>query len=270
MPAKQAIRAVYMKQLSLTSLYSGSTGNCLLIECASTKILVDCGVTMKKAVAGLSSLGISPNEVSALLVTHEHSDHIHGVGYLAKYFGVPVYSTPKTGLSVSLASQTLFEPGKAFEIGDIQIAPFSTSHDAKDPVGFTFTDGVHSIGLIADTGAVTKEAYEALCGVDAAYVEANHDIAMLNSGPYPYHLKKRILSPGGHLSNDDAAYFIAELIRNGLTRAMLGHLSLENNTPMAAFDTVEAYAAEQGMKRRIDYILGVAPHYEPSSPLSPA
>ncbi|MDR2520218.1 MAG: MBL fold metallo-hydrolase [Eubacteriaceae bacterium] len=266
-----------MSELRLISLSSGSTGNCLYIEGGGAKILVDCGVTLKRASEGLKSLGVTPKDVDALLLTHEHSDHVKGAGYAAKYFGLQIYGNEATLEKAAPAIKktgpakgcfAAFENGAPFSVKGLVIRPFATSHDAADPVGFVVSDGHSSIGVMSDTGCVTEGAAKALAGCPCAYIEANHDVEMLKSGPYPYSLKRRILSASGHLSNADSGEFIASLIRLGLKKVLLGHLSLENNRPLLAYETVEAVASSHGMRRRVDYILGVAPHYEASSPLS--
>lgn len=251
--------------MRLTSLFSGSSGNCLLVEEGYTKFLIDAGLSGIKIRNALCSIGVDPCEISAILVTHEHSDHIAGVGILSRKFNLPIYSNFETQNSmlpflgtVKDENLRLFENYEPFEIGELRITAFESSHDAADPVGFRITDGNRTLVVATDIGTITPKIASNIFGAASVFIEANHDIKMLREGSYPYYLKQRILSERGHLSNEDCGLFCRELIENGTERVMLGHLSLENNTPNIAFDTVDGKISKHKIKRGLDYLLGVA------------
>ncbi len=251
--------------MKLTSLFSGSSGNCLLLEEKDTKILIDAGVSARKITTALNELSIDPKLIDGILITHEHSDHIAGVGVLVRKFNMPVYSNKKTYAAMlpSLGKfngerSVIFENDEDFDLKDICIHPFTSSHDAADPVGFRFTDGRESFGVATDLGIVTENIAENLMGCRDIFLEANHDLDMLMGGVYPMLLKQRILSDKGHLSNESAGFFAAKLIENGTQKICLGHLSAENNYPLTAYSTVKEILAENKMDDKKDYILKVA------------
>ncbi len=253
--------------MRITGLFSGSSGNCVLFEHEGLKLLIDAGISAKGIFGALEDVGVSPDEIDGILLTHEHDDHTKGVGILSRKLDIPVYANEKT-MRASLSklgkmkeeNMILFDTGKPFEIKGVEILPFSINHDAKDPVGYTFSDGISKAALATDVGVVTNDIFDNLRGAKCAFVESNHDIQMLKNGPYPMHLKKRILGESGHLSNESAAVLCRELIKSGTERLILGHLSRQNNTPLLALNTVVDHLTDAGMKRGSDYTLNIALH----------
>lgn len=235
--------------LTLHTFASGSEGNCLLISDGQIHILLDAGISCKRIVTSLAALGLTMADIDAILITHEHSDHICGLATLVKHHRVPIYSTAATGRQLSYRIAGIepllccVAPGDVFGIGDVRVTVFPTSHDAADSVDYRF-DGDGSIGVLTDTGYVTGEAAEALAGVDLLVLESNHDVERLLSGPYPYPLKRRILGDHGHLSNDTAARFALQMAQQGTKQFVLAHLSRENNTPQLASEIVSQAVAE--------------------------
>ena len=218
------------------TLASSSNGNAALIRSGKTAILLDAGLSARRIAQSLALLGMTPDQLNAVLITHEHSDHVSGVATLTKKYAVPVYASRGTAHVLPQAGSALriFEAGDAFVIGDLQVQSFRTSHDAADSVDYRIDAPDGSLGALTDTGYVTDDAVKALTGVDLLLLEANHDVGMLQSGPYPYHLKRRILGEHGHLSNEAAADFALYCVQNGTADILLAHLSAENNTPEAA------------------------------------
>lgn len=237
--------------MRIVTIASGSSGNCTLVSENDTHVLIDAGISMRRIKTNLAELGLSPESLAGILVTHDHSDHISGLPMLEKYFPVPVYA-PKAvaqllrdsipGMAGRLHEVT---PGEEFALGALRARAFRTPHDALESVGYRL-EGESVFALATDIGHVTEEIESALLGADAVVIEANHDPDMLKSGPYPYYLKKRILSPNGHLSNGDCAGLCARLAESGTRYIILGHLSRENNTPEAAFSAVSPAASRFG------------------------
>jgi len=239
------------------TLASGSGGNAALLRSGDTALLLDAGISARRIEASLRTLGLSPAALSAVLITHEHSDHIGGVRTLTKRFSLPVYASYGTARFLSCAGDALraFAAGDIFSIGPLRVTSFRTSHDAADSVGYRVDGPDGSFGLLTDTGVVPAAAEELLPGVDVLLLEANHDIDMLLGGPYPYPLKQRIRGPRGHLSNECAADFALRCARGGTHDILLAHLSAENNTPEAAQYAVGRRLQSEGFAVR----LGVAP-----------
>lgn len=235
-----------MPALRFAVLGSGSRGNATLIRCGTTRLLIDCGFTVDDTCARLARLGESPAALSAILVTHEHGDHLRGVGPLSRRFGIPVWMTPGThaaSLSRSgapVAHPQFFDPHTPFAIGDLEITPLPVPHDAREPSQFVVGDGKHRIGVLSDAGHVTPHMVASLHGVDALLLEANHDAAMLADGPYPPPLKARVGGGLGHLSNVQSAELAGALDGSRLRHVALTHLSEQNNTPELARNTVAA------------------------------
>ncbi len=233
--------------MKLCSISSGSSGNCIYVGSDTSHILIDVGISGKRASAGLDLISVDPKELTAILVTHEHSDHISGVGVMARRYRCPVYGTRKT-LGAMLESRSIgkiaeeqlfyIEAGSSFEIGDITVTATPSRHDAVDPVFYTFVSGNRKISVATDLGTYNDDIKTALSGSNALFIEANHDIRMLEAGPYPYFLKQRILSDIGHLSNENSGRLICELAHEGLQDVILGHLSHENNMPDVALESV--------------------------------
>ncbi len=251
--------------MKLTSLFSGSSGNCLLVEHKDTKILIDAGLSGSKICQMLQYAEIDASRINGLLITHEHDDHIMGAGILSRKFDFPVYANALTMRAMASKlgkmkdkNKMLFQTGETFSIGDIEILPFRSSHDAAEPVGFKFSEGNSCLAVATDIGTITNETAEILKGCKAILLEANHDVDMLMNGSYPYYLKKRILSEVGHLSNEDCGNFCCELIESGTEQIILGHLSQHNNTPLTALSTVGRITLNRNLKHGKDYVLHVA------------
>jgi len=250
------------------TLASGSSGNALLVSCGGTHILVDAGISCRRITAGLRELGLAPGALAAVLITHTHTDHISGLQTLLKRTDFPVWATAQTCRELRLR---LPEHGirmrelplcQPVPLENCFITAFPTSHDAPGACGFRFDAAGGSVGVLTDTGYVTEEAAAVLPGVDLAVLEANHDVETLQSGPYPYYLKQRILGEKGHLSNETSARFAVALAEAGASEIILAHLSRENNTPAMARNAVETALSAAGLFPR----LTVAPRDTMSEP----
>lgn len=236
--------------MRLCSIASGSSGNCIYVGHASTHLLIDAGISGKRIEQGLLDMGVAPESISGLLVTHEHSDHIQGIGVLARKYGIPMYGTVETfcamkkgKTSIGKVDDALFQqvyPEKGFSIGEISVTPFSVSHDAANPVAYVFEADGQKIGMATDLGIYTEKTVEYLKDSEILYLESNHDVNMLMVGGYPYYLKQRIIGEHGHLSNDTAAELLCRLHHEKLQHVLLAHLSKENNYPELAYETVKA------------------------------
>ena len=251
--------------MNLYPLFSGSSGNCTLLESGDTKILIDAGLACKTICEALAVCGVDPATLSAILITHEHSDHIKGAGILSRKFGLPIYANEGTwdGMESKLGiiDESLcrtFDTDKSFCIDNIDITPFSIPHDTNDPVAFSFIAEGKKVSIATDIGHVTKRIEKQLSGSDLLLMEANHDVDMLIHGSYPKELQSRILSNHGHLSNEKCGETLCRLYKTGVKRSILGHLSRENNTEKLAVETVSSMLAESGIGR--DYMLKVAHH----------
>jgi len=231
--------------LNFCSLYSGSSGNCLFVETESTKLLVDCGTSLKKITEGLNNISKKIEDIDAILVTHEHSDHVQSLGNASKKYNIPIYTNfetleamPKQKEKISKENQKLFEVGKEFTIGNLAIHPFSIPHDAANPCGFNIFNNKSKLTIATDLGHMDNILLNNLKGSSFVLLESNYDPEILKCSRYPYILKQRISGPNGHLSNSTAGKTIAELIKSDLKEVMLGHLSKENNFPELAYQTV--------------------------------
>jgi phosphoribosyl 1,2-cyclic phosphodiesterase len=229
-------------KLFVCMLASGSKGNAIYISDGSTSILVDAGLSGIEIQRRLDTKGLCPEKLDAIIVSHEHSDHIQGVGVLSRRFNLPVYISQKTKEASPqmgrIGNLRYFECGTAFRISSLFLHPFSISHDAIDPAGFTIKKNATKIGVATDLGISTLMVKEHLRGCDLLILEANHDPDMLINGPYPWPLKQRIKSRTGHLSNNDSATLVKELLHDRLSRVILAHLSETNNTPEKALRAV--------------------------------
>ena len=230
-------------KLTVCVLASGSRGNATYLSNGQTTILIDAGLSGIEIQRRMAARGLDPNKLDAIVVSHEHADHIHGVGVLSRRFDLTVHISDRTleagdATLGNLAAIAPFACGRTFAIGDLTIHPFSISHDAQDPAGFTISTGGVKIGLATDLGIVTQMVRTHLQCCDILIVEANHDARMLVDGPYPWHLKQRIRGRSGHLSNDDAASLVETCRHERLMHVVLAHLSAENNTPDKAMETI--------------------------------
>lgn len=220
---------------------SGSKGNGTLVRYRKTCLLIDCGFSLKDSEARLQRLQQDPAGLTAILVTHEHGDHIRGVGLLARRYAIPVWTTRGTASSAQLGripELQLFDVHDTLSIGDIEIQPFPVPHDAREPCQFVFSDGNKRIGLLTDTGSTTPHIHAQLSGCDALILECNHDADMLANGPYPPSLKERVASRYGHLSNEQSASLLEKIATDKLQHLVAAHLSEQNNTPALAQDAL--------------------------------
>lgn len=254
--------------MRLCSIASGSSGNCIYVGSDNTNILIDTGISGKKVEFGLNSLDLSSKDLDGIFVTHEHSDHIKGLGVLARKCGVPIYATTGTIAAMEESGnlgklpEGIFhpiEPDQDCEIGDLCVHPFKISHDAADPVGYRVSQGGKSIGIATDMGTYDDYTIAKLQGLDALLLEANHDVNMLQVGSYPYYLKRRILGNRGHLCNEAAGRLLCELLHDNMGPIFLGHLSKENNYEALAYETVcaEVTMGDNPYKAK-DFLIQVA------------
>lgn len=256
--------------LKFCSLYSGSTGNSLLVQTDKTNILVDAGVSGKKIEEALNSFSIDISSISAILVTHEHSDHIKSIGLLSKKYNIPVFANIETWNAmpdekgkISIENQKTFSLDKTFSISDLDIRAFSIPHDAANPCGFNIFNKNSKISIATDLGHVTPEIIHSLENSKFVLIESNYDPEVLRCSRYPYPLKARINGPTGHLSNYFAGEVVSDLMHSGLQAAMLGHLSKENNFPELAYSTVVEQISNHNLdSSSID--LSVASRFAPS------
>lgn len=250
-------------------LASGSKGNSLFIEMDGTRILVDAGLSAREIVRRLAVIGVDASDLDGLFISHEHVDHVRGVGVLARKYSVPVYVSYPTHRAVHEgirgSSVVEFESGYSFGFRDLLIDPFPITHDACDPVGFTVESRDGKVGVATDLGTATRLVADKLKGCRVLILESNHDEDMLMGGPYPWHLKQRIKSRHGHLSNGDSAALLADVLHPGLEGLFLAHLSEVNNDPNVAREvTVNLLAAQTTCSPR----LIVGDQYHPSETLT--
>lgn len=226
------------------TIASGSGGNAALLSCGSTHILIDMGISCRRTTQALSRLGVRPEELAAILITHEHTDHIGGLATYIKKYRTPILCTPGTAwqLRYRLAGiESLLRPvpfGERCSVEDVTISPLPTSHDCRESAAYRLDTPDGTVGYLTDSGYILQETGEKLLGSDLLVLESNHDVEMLRSGPYPYALKQRVLGMEGHLSNDVAAMYAADCARAGTRAILLAHLSAENNSPGTALNTV--------------------------------
>jgi phosphoribosyl 1,2-cyclic phosphodiesterase len=232
--------------VSISVLASGSRGNTAVVESSQARILVDAGISCRETFKRLKLAGLDPKSISAILITHEHSDHVYGLATLAKKLDLPVFMTGAThqawarslrddaGQLPKLAKLEIFSAGRQFQIADITVTPFTIPHDAADPVGFTFRAEGAKIAFATDLGYMPASVRDHLRRCDVIIIESNHDVEMLRVGPYPWSVKQRVMSRVGHLSNDSLAQFFAEDYDGGASHIVLAHLSEQNNHPEVA------------------------------------
>ena len=234
--------------MELCSIASGSSGNCIFIGGEHTRLLVDAGISKKRIVDGLEGADISTGDLDGILITHEHADHICGLGVLSRALHLPIYATRGTirGIramgSLGEIDQELFHEISAdvdFAVGDLTVHPFHISHDANDPVAYRVTDGTRTAAVATDMGTYDAYTVENLQGVNGMVLESNHDIRMLEAGPYPYPLKQRVAGVYGHLSNEWSGRLLSEILHDDIKQVFLGHLSAQNNIAELAYETVK-------------------------------
>lgn len=234
--------------MRLTSIASGSSGNVIYVGSDTTHLLIDAGISGKRIESGVNELDLSMSDIDGILITHEHSDHIAGLGVIARKYSIPIYATKGTKEAIldpkskcgDIDPDLICEiyPDDRLTIKDILIKPLSISHDAAEPVAYTFKCEGKKAAVCTDLGTFNDYTVECLKGMDAIFLEANHDVKMLEVGPYPYYLKRRILGDRGHLSNARSGELLSKIINDNLGTVYLGHLSKENNLPELAYESV--------------------------------
>ncbi len=260
--------------MKMCPIASGSSGNVIYVGSSTTNILVDAGISKKRIEEGLQSIGMNGFDMNAILITHEHSDHIQGLGVFVRKYPVPIYGTARTLDAIQLSKSLghippelfhVVEPDVEFEIGDVTVHPMKTSHDAADSVAYRFYHDDKRVAIATDLGTYDEYIVNGLKELDAILIEANHDVRMLQVGPYPYPLKQRILSDVGHLSNELCGKLLCEIAGDRLRSVILGHLSQENNLPDLAYETVRMeIEMSDNELRASDFDIRVAKRSEPS------
>ena len=235
--------------MRLCSIASGSSGNCIYVGSDNTHILIDVGISCKRIEQGLLKAELTGKDISGVLITHEHSDHIQGLGVLARKYEIPMYATKGTIDGILHSSRYLGEFNtELFReihidedvlIGDLNVHPFHISHDAGEPCGYRIASKGSTVGIATDMGTFDRYTIDKLQGLDAILLEANHDVRMLQAGPYTYALKQRVMSDYGHLSNENSGLLLNQILHKDFKHIMLGHLSKENNMPEIAYETVK-------------------------------
>lgn len=259
-------------KIEFCSLCSGSSGNATYISAGSTRILVDAGLSGKSVIGALSSIGVLPENLTAILVTHEHIDHVKGVGILSRKYRIPVYANEntwnkmsKTVGEVPIGMRRIFETENDFYIDDLAVMPISIQHDSAEPVAFRIYAGARSVAVATDMGNVSKQVIKHLSGVDLLVMESNHDIDMLKQNArYSEALKRRILGNRGHLSNESCGSTLLALYETGVKHALLGHLSDDNNTPELAMHAVSTALKKHGLIPGTDISLEMTWRNKPS------
>ena len=233
--------------MDFCSIASGSSGNCIFVGSEKSALLIDTGISKKRIVDGLHSIDRKPEELGGILITHEHSDHIKGLGVMSRKYHIPIYATQGTieailhSSGIGAVEPELFhaiEPEQKFMIDDLEVEPFSISHDAADPVAYRVNHGEKAVGVVTDLGYYDEYVVSHLKNLDGVLLESNHDIHMLQVGGYPYYLKQRILGKRGHLSNENAGRLLCEILHDKMKTILLGHLSRENNYEALAYEAV--------------------------------
>lgn len=258
--------------MKICSLSSGSSGNSVYVETEKSKILVDVGFSGRQIEFLLNKIGRKTRDIDMIFVTHEHIDHVKGVGVISRKYDIPIYATEGTWIGmrnkiglIRPRNIHLLRANKPENIRDFDLLPFAIYHDARDPIGFIIMQKDQKITIMTDTGCINDRIISTIKNSNVYYIEANHDIDMLANGPYTEKLKKRIASKFGHLSNIDSARVLSEILKGERERILLAHLSKENNLPEVALFTVENMLLEDGLDTSRDIGLEVAPRFEPSS-----
>lgn len=258
--------------MKFCSLYSGSSGNSIFIGSDKAKILIDAGLPGKKIDEALKQIGQNPSEIDGIFITHEHIDHIKGVGVLSRKYDIPIYAPHDTWVAmesiigkVKEHNVKVMDRRSSLSIADIDIKSFIIPHDAASPVGYTINSGTKQASIVTDFGVFTKEIEYNIKDSKIILIESNYNPQMLDFGPYPYNLKQRIKGIEGHLSNEDCGEAIVKILKNGLGKEIiLGHLSNTNNTPELAELTVKDTLAQNDIKIGEDVFLSLANRHNPS------
>ena len=254
--------------MELCTLASGSSGNCILLSHNNRHLLIDAGISCRRIVTALRSLGIEPQDLAGICITHEHSDHISGLSTLTKHYHLPIYTSPGTARQLCYRMAGLEElvrpapPGEGWEVGPFRLDSFPTSHDAAQPMGFSVAVDGRKAAVVTDLGYVSDEVLKGVLGAQVVVCESNHDVEWLQSGPYPYYLKARILGDKGHLSNEAGTALALQCAQAGAHTLILAHLSAENNSPARALETCRVALAGNGFD---SVNLAVAPRSERSA-----
>lgn len=251
--------------IKFCSLASGSSGNCQYIQTSKARVLIDAGLSGKRIQELLTSIDVEPNSIDCIFITHEHKDHIKGAGILSRRFDIPIYANENTWNSMKddlgkLKEENIkiFNTNNSFEVADLGIVPFNISHDASEPVGYSFFNKNKKISIVTDTGCVNEEITQKIKDSNLLMIESNHDTQMLRVGSYPWFLKKRVSSEIGHLSNDDAGNLLIDVLKASNEKVILAHLSKENNFPKLAYQTVLNILSEKGIDVSKDISLEIA------------
>lgn len=258
--------------MKFCSLYSGSSGNSIFLSSENTKILIDAGLPGKKIDEALRQIGEEPSSIDGIFITHEHVDHIKGVGVLSRKYNIPIYANDNTWAVMGKTIGKIKEHNikvmgrrSSVSIKDLNVTSFNIPHDAIAPVGYTIESNGKRASVVTDFGVFTEEIKDNIIQSDIILLESNHDVNMLKMGPYPYNLKLRVLGENGHLSNEDCGIAILSLLNEGpKKKIMLGHLSGTNNHPDLAYQTVTDVLNENGVTLGEDVILSLASRHAPS------
>ncbi len=261
--------------VEICSLFSGSSGNSSFVKAGNTNILVDCGDSGSRVEDSLKQIGVDPGSLHCIFITHEHIDHIKGAGIMSRRYNLPIYASYGTWQKmiskigkINIDNIRYIQGGVPFGVRDAVVTPFSTPHDSTESVGFTIEHNEKRVSVATDIGVMNKTVYDNIRHSDIVLLESNHDVDMLLNGPYSPDLKRRVRSSVGHLSNDDCALTCAHLLNEGVKHIILGHLSLDNNTPRIAYSTTEESLVNMGAKIGSDVTLEVASRYTPSAKYS--
>lgn len=251
--------------INFCTLFSGSSGNCIFLSNKKTKLLIDAGTSGKAVVTSLNRIGHKIEDIDAILVTHEHSDHTRGIGILSRRYNIPIYANKRTWQAmgqivgdINSENIKVFNTNQTFEVGDIGVKPFDIPHDASEPVGFNFYIGSKKVTSATDIGHISESLFENLKNSDVLLIESNHDVEMVKVSRYPYFLKQRILGDKGHLSNESAGDLLCKLVNHGISKVLLGHLSKENNFPELCYRSVANILESEKIKIGKDIEIEVA------------